>query len=177
MSTQTHTHTIVTWMCLCGDNPYTDIQSWKQCDTGPRWLSSPVAVEKEADAETERDRDLLTDEILQWNSLMRLLPLPAPPSFLSHLCPPLLRPLTPLSHTSSSVWALYYHQNEFVFSFSTSSPSSAACISLSDSHPFRLHCCVFSQGQSRRKVKHRSVTSSFLSPPHCSYPTVMLPPF
>lgn len=101
----------------------------------------------------ETDRDLLTDEILQWSSLMWLLPLSAPPSFLSHLCPPLLPPRTPLSYCLFCLTPLLPSKlmNFLFLPIFTVQCSVHVSVLLPS---VCLHCCWFSQGQRRREGKN-----------------------
>lgn len=77
--------------CLCYYKPRTDLYgARKQCDPGACWLSSPADSEMERQMQRpRRETDLLTDEILQWSSLVcdssLALPLPRSSPILVHL--------------------------------------------------------------------------------------------
>ena len=78
--------------CLCYYKSHTDLYSArKQFDPGACWLSSPADSEMERQMQRmrERETDLLTDEILQWSSLVcdssLTLPLPRSSPILVHL--------------------------------------------------------------------------------------------
>lgn len=86
------TEALSTCTCLCYYKPHTDLYSArKQFDPGACWLSSPAdsEMERQMQKPRERETDLLTDEILQWSSLVcdssLALPLPRSSPILVHL--------------------------------------------------------------------------------------------